>query len=153
MHPWPDLGFRRQQNFLFHWNDLSIGLQYCSPQKFLPLHVSGRDSFLEPSVLISFQKSLHSPLWSFDSIFWERSWSSISLKKFIFYLKATRAQHFSSASGPLLGRPEIFQRLAASCIEHSTSLLALHTLAHWILKVSESNYLLAAVKYCIWHKC
>ena len=35
--------------------------------------VSGRDSFLELSALISFQKSLHSPLQSFESIDLERS--------------------------------------------------------------------------------
>ena len=36
------------------------------------------------------------------------------LKNFISCLKAARAQHFSSASGPLLWRPAIFQWLTAS---------------------------------------
>ena len=53
-------------------------------------------------------------LWCFDSIDWERSWSSFSLKNFISFLKAARSLHFSSASGPLLGRPAIFQWLTAS---------------------------------------
>ena len=66
----------------------------------VPPTVSGRDSFLAES-LISFQKSLHSPIRNFESIDWERSWSSFSLKNFISCLKAARALHFSSASGPL----------------------------------------------------
>ena len=80
----------------------------------VPPAVSGRESFLGLSALISFQISLHSPLWSYESIDWERSWSSFSLKNFISCLKAARALHFSSASGPLLGRPAIFQWLTAS---------------------------------------
>ena len=91
MHSWPDLGCQwSQQNLQLHWNDLSIGLQYCSPQKFLPL--------LEMRILISFRKSLHPPLWCFDSIEWERSWSSFSLKNFISCLKSARTLHFSSAN-------------------------------------------------------
>ena len=63
----------------------------------VPSIVRSKDFFLELSALISFQKSFHSPLWSFDSIDWERSWSSFSLKNFISCLKAVRALHISSA--------------------------------------------------------
>ena len=79
----------------------------------VPPTVCGRVSFLVLSALISFQKSLHCPLCSFENIDWERRWS-FSLKNFISCLKAARAGHFSSASGPLLGRPAIFQWLTAS---------------------------------------
>ena len=53
------------------------------------------------------------------SVDWKRSLSSFSLKNFILCQKAARAPHFSSASGPLLGHPSIFQWLTVSCIEHS----------------------------------
>ena len=77
-------------------------------------NVSGRDSYLGLSAIISFQKSLHTPFWSFDSIDWERSWSPFSLKNFISCQKTAHAIHCSSATGPLLGRPAIFQWLTAS---------------------------------------
>ena len=80
----------------------------------VPPTVSGRDSFLDLRAWISFQKSFYSPLLSFESIDWERSWSSFSLKNFISCLKAAHALHFSSASGLLLGCPAIFQWLTAS---------------------------------------
>ena len=80
----------------------------------VPPTVRGKDSFLGLSTLISFQKSLHSPIWSFDSIDLEQSLSSFSLKNFISRLKASGALQFSSASEPLLGQPAIFQWLTAS---------------------------------------
>ena len=59
----------------------------------VPPTVSDKDSFLGLCALICFQKSLHSPLWSFDYIDWE-SWTSFSLKNFISCQKAACAIHF-----------------------------------------------------------
>ena len=113
MHSWPDLCYQwSQQNLLLHWNYLSIVAILFSRE--VPPTVRGKDFFLELSVLISFQKSMHSPLGSYESIDCERSWSSFSLKNFISCLKAARALPFSSAGGPLLGRPTIFQWLTVS---------------------------------------
>ena len=93
----------------------------------VPSIVRSKDFFLELSALISFQKSFHSPLWSFDSIDWERSWFSFSFKNFISCLKAARALPFSSASGPLPGRPAIFQWLTASlCRTFNSFALSFH---------------------------
>ena len=93
----------------------------------IPPSVSGKDSFLGLSALISFQKSLHSPLCSFDSIDWERSWSSFSLKKFHFMPEGSSCPTFCSASGPLLGRLAIFKWLDVDlCIWNTCSCFDLY---------------------------
>ena len=113
MHSWPDLGCRwSQQNMLLHWNDLSIGLQFCSPQKFLPLLVAG---FLLRIECFNFLPEIV----AFCTLtFWyhwlRRNLILILSQKFHSCLKAARAIHFSSASGPLLWRIAIFQWFTAS---------------------------------------
>ena len=103
------------------WSQQNLQLTEMILQQFaillsleVPPTVIGEDSFLGLSVLISFLKSVHSPHWSFDSIDWERIWSSFSLKNFISCLKAARALNFNSAIGQLLGRSAICKWLTAS---------------------------------------